>query len=434
MHALFPKDTNYKDSPFLKVGEDSCLQFSNGDSLDKSHDIYYRGTDNSIFAKNYVIDSGSAIYNKKDAIDFSVYDEILSKDGNTKEKIREEKISVYEKKLSAETSTAFRRFVVRETYKEHVEEFIKNLVDVHGKKVFTEKEFRNEARGLTFDELKTRAIGFSDSQIKETLRTAGSKLGEKLVERNIIDSKEEEARQELKIAQDLEKTAKEGKMKGLKETFNAINAKTKKNLYPNDLAFDTTTFRQTMDNEEKTLLVKTSLDSAKVKGVLSPEAENELKEIDNYLKGTPIPTDKLILPSNLKAALQTGINIFRDAGEIKKIADKVNASDAKIKKFNLVKYLKENVSKKPVIGTIASQELVADSALKETIIKEMKDAKDGDKVLDSSRYNKNDRGEFSDEAIAKFYYEKLGDNPSAIIAGDGPADAEGNGDNDEENE
>ena len=378
-------------------------------------------------------------------------------------------------------------------------------------------------------------------------------------------------------------------MKGLKDTFNAINAKTKKSwkekmflrsilglveewqnnypdLYPADPAFDVTTFWQAMDNEEKTLLgilapyqvwvalgenftkrldkwrdtdgkfhskeyekiwltgVKISLESAKDKGGLSPEAENELNEIDNYLKGTPVPTDKLILPSDLKAVLQTGINIFSDttkqwinyqssinfkgdAEEIKKIADKVNASDAKIKKSDLIKYLKENVSKKPglpnfpddsaseqakldwfwslspeiVIEVIASQELVVDSAIKEAINKEMKEKKDGDKVLDSSRYKTNDQGEFSDEAIAKFYYEKLGgqehsmikvednteknekgfwswDNPTAIVTGgflivgaglvlagviwweklaawwDSPADAEGNGDDDEENE
>jgi hypothetical protein len=39
MDALFPKDTVYKDSPFLKA-DDSCLQFKNGKSLDSAYDIF----------------------------------------------------------------------------------------------------------------------------------------------------------------------------------------------------------------------------------------------------------------------------------------------------------------------------------------------------------------------------------------------------------
>jgi hypothetical protein len=68
-----------------------------------------------------------------------------------------------------------------------------------------------------------------------------------------------------------------------------------------------------------------------------------------------------------------------------------------------------------VIGTIASQELVVDSTLKDEIVKEMKEKKD-DKVLDSSKYKKDDQGEFNDEAIAKYYYEKLaGQSHSRIL-------------------
>jgi len=61
-----------------------------------------------------------------------------------------------------------------------------------------------------------------------------------------------------------------------------------------------------------------------------------------------------------------------------------------------------------VIETIASQELAADSTLKTEIVKEMKDYKDGDKILDDSKYKKNDKREFTDEAINIYYYEKLG--------------------------
>jgi hypothetical protein len=52
------------------------------------------------------------------------------------------------------------------------------------------------------------------------------------------------------------------------------------------------------------------LKSTKNKIDLSLETENELKEIDNYLKETPVPTNKLIVSSDLKAALQIRINIF----------------------------------------------------------------------------------------------------------------------------
>jgi len=40
MHALFPKDSNYQDSPFLKVGEKSCLQFKNNKSIDTPYALY----------------------------------------------------------------------------------------------------------------------------------------------------------------------------------------------------------------------------------------------------------------------------------------------------------------------------------------------------------------------------------------------------------
>jgi hypothetical protein len=61
---------------------------------------------------------------------------VLSKDGITSEKMREEEISVYEKKLSAKTSDEFHRFTYRENYKEHVFDLLKALTDGGGKPLF----------------------------------------------------------------------------------------------------------------------------------------------------------------------------------------------------------------------------------------------------------------------------------------------------------
>ncbi|CAG8677821.1 10481_t:CDS:2, partial [Paraglomus brasilianum] len=71
------------------------------------------GADASIIGKNYFVESGSAIYNNDEAIDFSEYSTVLSSDAVSLEKIREEEITVYEKKLSSETSSMFHRFILR---------------------------------------------------------------------------------------------------------------------------------------------------------------------------------------------------------------------------------------------------------------------------------------------------------------------------------
>ena len=113
MHALFPKDSNYQDSPFLKVGEKSCLQFKNNKSIDTPYALYWRGADASIIGKNYFVESGSAsilkvpfdfekkhltwvngqipeffwqVYNNDEAIDFSEYSTVLSSDAVTVER------------------------------------------------------------------------------------------------------------------------------------------------------------------------------------------------------------------------------------------------------------------------------------------------------------------------------------------------------------
>ncbi|CAG8696880.1 5286_t:CDS:2 [Funneliformis caledonium] len=78
MNKLFSqKDSNYKDNPFLKKGEKSCLQFNDTEK----------------------------IYNNLEATDFSAYHEVLGSDAINMERIREEPITVYEKKIHGEELT-----------------------------------------------------------------------------------------------------------------------------------------------------------------------------------------------------------------------------------------------------------------------------------------------------------------------------------------
>jgi hypothetical protein len=80
-----------------------------------------------------------------------------------------------------------------------------------------------------------------------------------------------------------------------------------------------------------------------------------------------------------------------------------------------------------VIETIAIQELAADSTLKDTIAKEMKELKVDNKTLDSSKYKKNDKGEFDDEAINLYYYEKIGGQNHSMKRDEKLRDDNGNG-------
>jgi len=107
-----------------------------------------------------------------------------------------------------------------------------------------------------------------------------AELGAKWIELNEIDSKIIEAQIRKTVAEKTIETAKKGKMKGLKDAFNAINAKTKKTynevlflrsilglveqwqnkhpeLYPTVTtgpnAFDVTALRTALDNDEKAL-------------------------------------------------------------------------------------------------------------------------------------------------------------------------------------
>ncbi|CAG8541343.1 10104_t:CDS:10 [Diversispora eburnea] len=435
----------------LYLGDDLPV-FENGGNqnlIGVINDNVTPGADNSITTKNYVIDGGSANLlrapfpvEKKELTwaNGKIPDEILSKDVINYERVREEPISVYEKKLVPEESTPTSRYLLRDNYEKYIGSLIRNEKDTSGKPLIDVDKLGEEwkAKALTYDQLKSRISEYSEYQAlvlqgedidkakRLSLEENGRKLGDEWIKRNDISSKLVKVQQELDNAQKLAKTAKTGRMQ--------------ESSYPADPTFNVTALRQNLDNEEKTRGETERSYLTKIKNTLklfddlTVTEKNELEQITNYLNKVPTPTEVRITPSDLKAAFGMKTNIFRDAEEIKKIADKVNGSGTKIKKPDFVKYLKENLSTKPdlpkfptdnvpdqqkldwfwsldpeiVIGTIASQELVADSSLKDTTLTEMKAAKDGDKVLDSSKYKKDDKGEFTEEAISLYYSEKLG--------------------------
>ncbi|CAG8700742.1 9685_t:CDS:2, partial [Funneliformis caledonium] len=104
MHALFPKDSNYSNSPFIQKGEDA-----------------------SIIGKNYVTSpGGSVIYNNDKAIDFSACHTVLSSDAVNDEIIQDE-ISVYENKIRLKYSSLANSSILVDKYEKYVENLLKGL-------------------------------------------------------------------------------------------------------------------------------------------------------------------------------------------------------------------------------------------------------------------------------------------------------------------
>ncbi|CAG8672264.1 5537_t:CDS:2, partial [Paraglomus brasilianum] len=168
------------------------------------------------------------------ATDFTAYEEILDKDGNTinglavnaAKEMRKEAMSHFEKDL------------------DHAEELIKDrfstFLDANGKPEFkfdshvTEwQSVLEKVTNAVIDEMEQLAQARIDSftPIKE-------KIGKKLIELSSLDSKVSKAQQELNNVKKLEKTAREGKMQAV--------------LTGPD-AFDVTALRTALDNDEKAL-------------------------------------------------------------------------------------------------------------------------------------------------------------------------------------
>ncbi|CAG8696866.1 5285_t:CDS:2 [Funneliformis caledonium] len=254
-------------------------------------------------------------------------------------------------------------------YSKYVENLIKNTGVIPSGDVD-----KLRTKSVTYAEIKDRISDFSSSNTV--------KLITEYSESGVDQVTEDKAQIRKTVAEKTIETAKKGKMKGLKDAFNTINAKTNKTynenkypeLYPTVTtgpnAFDITALRTVLDNDEKALrdkfaeahleTLKSALESIEKRGSLDQIEKNELEEIKRYLAGTPVPTEKRILSSELKSALR-----------------------------------------------IVEFELKVDSNLKITIIKEKENYKDGELVLDKSKYPKDEEGKFIAEAINLFYYEKL---------------------------
>ncbi|CAJ0849019.1 9438_t:CDS:2 [Entrophospora sp. SA101] len=137
MNFLFPKrDSNYQDSPFIQKGADA-----------------------SIIGKKYVDNSTNVL-----KAPFDVEEKHLTwanvKDGIMDERIREEEITIYEKKLTC-SSSIFNRHIAKKT----ILCMSRNL-SIAKKAMDTLVKFREEAKDLSFNELKVRSNELNPYQAK----------------------------------------------------------------------------------------------------------------------------------------------------------------------------------------------------------------------------------------------------------------------------
>ncbi|CAH1770087.1 4873_t:CDS:2, partial [Entrophospora sp. SA101] len=113
MHTLFPKGSIYKDSPFLKVGNDvSVIGKKYADvsaNFFQAHKVFFPYEEKPLTWAD------------------GVYDEVLSKDAVNNEKVHEEAITLYEKKWHLYNPI---RYFMRLNYELYVEDFLKNAKDV----------------------------------------------------------------------------------------------------------------------------------------------------------------------------------------------------------------------------------------------------------------------------------------------------------------
>ncbi|CAJ0647360.1 4544_t:CDS:2 [Entrophospora sp. SA101] len=159
----------------------------NGNNRPYTHPLYlnagdkkkFKGADASIIGKKYVDNSTNVLKAPFDVeekqlglmVKFpnsfdNAYDKVISKDGIMDERIREEEITIYEKKLTC-SSSIFNRHIAKKNYTLYVKKFISNLLDDTGKKLFEEEEINEEeAKDLSFNELKVRSNELNPYQAK----------------------------------------------------------------------------------------------------------------------------------------------------------------------------------------------------------------------------------------------------------------------------
>nr|CAG8584220.1 1636_t:CDS:2 [Entrophospora candida] len=352
MHTLFPKGSIYKDSPFLKVGNDA-----------------------SVIGKKYADVSANFFQAHKVLFPYEekplTWADVLSKDAVNNEKVCKEAIMLYEKKWHLYNPI---QYFMRLNYKLYVEDFLKNAKDVSGNLLFQKNEVDALSKEwqIEEDEVTERMIDLIDH-----LQTQLKNLGDKLTnssDTNIITYQETIAiRTLIYFLTDLEK---EGKLE--------------------------TPLMAT----EKGYLTK--LNNAQQTIGLSPEEETELLAINNYLTEPELRNElELKKIADILLNLEDITTFFNELKEYFK--DKQGVPTFPVDTTD--DYQKTDyfftLSPHYVIGFSATYQIKHDSAKKKEMEDQMTLAKNEQKLgLDLTKYGNGT--EFTEAGIIKYYAEELG--------------------------
>ncbi|CAJ0834493.1 7486_t:CDS:2, partial [Entrophospora sp. SA101] len=455
-------ELNYKsDVPATTEHYGSIIKTGyNGNNKPYTHPLYlncawdagdkkkFKGADASIIGKKYVDNSTNVlkapfdveekhltwanVYNSDEAVEFNAYDEVISKDGIMDERIREEEITIYEKKLTC-SSSIFNRHIAKKNYTLYVEKFISNLLDATGKKLFEEEEvvkkamdtlvkFREEAKGLSFDELKVR-IGL------ESIR---AELGKKRSELTKISLQKADKKQKLIQIQNQIKDFETNQINHLRTQLKNLGDKLTNPSDENIITYQETIAIRTLiyfltdlekEGKLETLLTTTEkgyltkveheLNNAQQTIGLKSREETELLAIQQYLTNPELRSENL------------------HELELKKIADILLNLEDKTTFFNELKeYLKDkqgvpifpadtadDYQKTDYFFTLPPQHVITfsttyhikhDSVKKKEIETEMKadrNPADKTKTLDWNIYG--DGTSPTEAGTKKYYFEKL---------------------------
>ncbi|CAG8634625.1 7093_t:CDS:2, partial [Funneliformis mosseae] len=227
--------------------------------------------------------------------------------------------------------------------------------------------FRDSARALKIDELEKKAI--DTDVVLENLKEEGAKLGKKVDELREISSKQSKVNSEKEAAKKPDKRSYQTKL----DAAETDNQKSYKNY-----------LQSIKDSLES---VEQGLDSVK---------QNELDQINHYIKNGEVPIKERILPIELKGVLEVKNNVF-------KLAGRVNKPGAKIKTSELIKYCKKVLAKKPELIEDDTYDLP--NLRDKDQIEDYKEDQKGLVRLDLSVYR--DGKEFTEEGIIKYYAKKL---------------------------
>ncbi|CAJ0625961.1 3106_t:CDS:2, partial [Entrophospora sp. SA101] len=424
-------ELNYKsDVPATTEHYGSIIKTGyNGNNKPYTHPLYlncawdagdkkkFKGADASIIGKKYVDNSTNVlkapfdveekhltwanVYNSDEAIEFNAYDEVISKDGIMDERIREEEITIYEKKLTC-SSSIFNRHIAKKNYTLYVEKFISNLLDATGKKLFEEEEamdtlvkFREEAKGLSFDELKVR----TDKRVG--LESIHAELGKKRSELTKISLQKADKKQKLIQIQNQIKDFETNQINHLRTQLKNLGDKLTDPsnqeiiTYQETIAIRTLIYFLTdLENEgkletlltttERGYLTKSELNNAQQIIGISLEEEAELLAITNYLTNPELRSENLRSVFKIDADITTSLigSIVNDLDDFEPFF--THLKDYLKDKKGIPPFPEDNVAEQDklnyfftlspqyVIGAVADYHIKTDNAKKEEIETEMR--------------------------------------------------------------